>query len=334
MTSQVSRHIIENFEHIPGHHCGSTALRDLSHFYGHELSEAMCFGLGSGLGFFYVNGDKWALDTSPSRLFGGRTADLEVDFFRNMGAPFEWREADEFPWPAMREYVEHDVPVLLMCDLKYLDYYNTSTHFSGHVVVLAGYDDRDALLADTHFEGLQRAAVDELAEAMVSNHFPFAVNNRWGQAEPFELPDLKAAGRRAIARTVRNMLEPAMTCGGVAGLRMLADDLVDWEGAEDLSWAARFGYQVIGRRGTGGGNFRRLYAGFLAEIASHIPEVANIKAAERTEAIAGQWTTLAGVLKEISETEDVALLETAADLVDGIADQEESLFRDLNQCIR
>ncbi len=329
----MSRHVIESFEHIAGQHCGSTALRDLSHFYGHELSEAMCFGLGNGIGFFYVNGDKLGIEISPTRLFGGRTADLEVDFFRNLEIPFEWREGDEFPWHAMREYVDRDVPVLLMCDLKHLGYYNTSTHFSGHVVVLAGYRGDDALLADTHFEGLQRASRVELAEAMVSDHFPITVNNQWREVGPFDLPDLGEAGRRAIQRAARNMLEPAMTFGGVAGLRTLADDLVDWEQADDLSWSARFGYQVIERRGTGGGNFRRLYAGFLEEIAPHVPQVRDADAPACTWAIAEQWTELAGVLKDISESEDVALLETAADLVDDIAEEEERLFRDLEQCL-
>ena len=38
------------------------------------------------------------------------------------------------------------------------------------------------------------------------------------------------------------------------------------EQVEDWQWCARFGYQVIERRGTGGGNFRLMYSRFLAEV--------------------------------------------------------------------
>jgi len=34
-------------------HCESSALRDIFEFYGFKFSEAMIFGLGSGLGFIY-----------------------------------------------------------------------------------------------------------------------------------------------------------------------------------------------------------------------------------------------------------------------------------------
>lgn len=328
-SDMVDHHILERFQHLPGHHCGSTALRDLSHFYGYALSEAMCFGLGSGIGFFYVNGDRLGIDISPSRLFGGRTPTLEADFFDNLGIPFEWHTEDAFPWDDMRAWIDQDVPVLLMCDLKYLDYYRTNTHFSGHVVVLAGYQDDCVLLADTHFETLQKASLETLSTAMVSNHFPLPVKNHWREIPHFDLPDLGWAGRRAIARAARNMLDPQMAFGGILGMRTLASDLVDWGEAGDLGWCARFGYQVIEKRGTGGGNFRRLYADFLEEISAYLPAVRDLSAASQARAIAGQWTELAGILKAISEIKDVALLESAADLMDRIADAEKALFQSL-----
>ena len=43
--------IVANFSHQPGLHCASTALADVMRYQGHPLSEAMCFGLGAGLGF-------------------------------------------------------------------------------------------------------------------------------------------------------------------------------------------------------------------------------------------------------------------------------------------
>ena len=39
---------VPGYTHTPGHHCGSTALRNLLAFHGTELSEEMAFGLGAG----------------------------------------------------------------------------------------------------------------------------------------------------------------------------------------------------------------------------------------------------------------------------------------------
>ena len=49
------KHIIENWRHQPGRHCASTALRDTLSFWGLPLSEAFCFGLGRGIGVFYLS---------------------------------------------------------------------------------------------------------------------------------------------------------------------------------------------------------------------------------------------------------------------------------------
>ena len=40
--------------HAIGRHCGSSAIRDLLEFNGLTISEAMCLGLGSGLGVTYL----------------------------------------------------------------------------------------------------------------------------------------------------------------------------------------------------------------------------------------------------------------------------------------
>ena len=73
---------------------------------------------------------------------------------------------------------------------------------------------------------------------------------------------------------------------GLPALKRLADEIGGWpEAAEDWQWCARFLYQVIERRGTGGGNFRRMYSRFLEE-AGYEEAALAAEAAER-------WTELA-----------------------------------------
>ncbi|HEV2727566.1 MAG TPA: BtrH N-terminal domain-containing protein, partial [Solirubrobacterales bacterium] len=82
---------VRGYTHTPGHHCGSTALRNLLAFHGVEISEEMAFGLGAGAGFYYLALE----DGSPSRWFNGRTARLEESFRELTGAALELRTFGE-----------------------------------------------------------------------------------------------------------------------------------------------------------------------------------------------------------------------------------------------
>lgn len=64
------------FAHYAGIHCSSSSVADLLHHDGFRASEAMVFGLGSGLGFVYVDDPKY----SPVHRFNGRALDLEGKF--------------------------------------------------------------------------------------------------------------------------------------------------------------------------------------------------------------------------------------------------------------
>ena len=82
MTTATGPVMVPGYVHHPGHHCGSTALRNLLAFHGVEISEEMAFGLGAGACFFYVSLD----GQSPSRFTNGRAARLEENFLELTGA--------------------------------------------------------------------------------------------------------------------------------------------------------------------------------------------------------------------------------------------------------
>jgi hypothetical protein len=290
--------VVKNFKHIQGFHCGSTSLADLANHHGHGLSEAMCFGLGEGPDFYYVKSRM-----SPSRAFNGRSPALEKQFFTNIGMDFQWRQGDAFPWEALKACIDRDVPVILLTDLYYLDYYNTNSHFSGHVVLLAGYDaaNNQALLADTEKEGLQRTSLESLARAMKSGALPFPVQNNWREVPYLPIDDLPLAIHRSLTHKARAILHPTDPRLGLPAMESFARDLDTWGEADDWSWCARFAYQVIEKRGTGGANFRILYLNFLKEAANFFPALRQTGALLKMAGIAGKWTDLAMLLKEISE---------------------------------
>src|SRR3954451_17086439 len=106
---------VPGYVHTPGHHCGSTALRNLLGFHGIALSEEMAFGLGAGACFYYLTLE----DASPSRWFNGRTARLEESFRELTGAALELRtfaEGDDGAWAAAAAEVDAGRPALLLTD--------------------------------------------------------------------------------------------------------------------------------------------------------------------------------------------------------------------------
>ncbi len=298
MAETANRVMVPGYRHTPGHHCGSTALRNLLAFHGVEISEEMAFGLGAGACFYYVVLD----EHSPSRFTNGRAARLEENFLELTGAPLRLRtDADpNASWEIAKESVDAERPVLLLTDLFYLDYYGRSAHFPGHAVVLAGYDEELAWLSDTAFEDLQTTSLEGLREARHSQQPIFPLEGHAidvPEGVEVDRGDLLAHAPKAVERAASQMLEPPLgEFEGLPALRRFAAEVGDWpQAAEDWQWCARFLYQVIERRGTGGGNFRKMYARFLEEAGYEESAIA----AEAAE----EWTRLAIAARTASEPE-------------------------------
>jgi Butirosin biosynthesis protein H, N-terminal/Domain of unknown function (DUF4872) len=309
--------MVPRYRHVPGKHCGSTALRNLLGFHGTEISEEMAFGLGAGACFYYVVLD----EQSPSRFTNGRAARLEENFLELTEVPLRLRtEADpDAAWEIASESVDAGRPVLLLTDLYYLDHYGRSAHFPGHAVVLAGYDEELAWLSDTAFEDLQTTSLESLKEARHAQQPIFPL-----EGHAIDLPEdaelsrdeLLAHAPKAIERAAGQMLEPPLgEYEGLPALRRFAAEIGEWpQAAEDWQWCARFLYQVVERRGTGGGNFRKMYSRFL-------DETGHEEAALAREA-SDDWTRLALAARTASEPDEPnpkqwkALSEEAARVLD------------------
>jgi hypothetical protein len=322
MTAEAT--MVPGYRHVPGNHCGSTALRNLLAHHGVEMTEDMAFGLGAGACFYFVPMD----GQSPSRFTNGRTSRLEEQFVELTGAPLrlETFEGPDESWAATRAAVEDERPPLLLSDLYYLDHYGKSAHFPGHAVVLAGYDDSVAYLSDTAFEELQTTRLENLAKARHAQHpvFPLA-GHMFTAADGLDGFDPRAAVPAAIEMCASRMLEPPLgDYEGLPGLRAFAAEVGDWPNKlEDWQWCARFNYQVIERRGTGGGNFRAMYARFLKE--------AGYTEAGLAAEASAEWTALAIALHEASEAAEPKseLWSRISDAADEVLATEERLWATL-----
>ena len=320
--------IAEGFEHRTGHHCGSVAMADLLRHVGHEFSEPMVFGLGAGLGFYYFKSDH----VSPTRQIMGRHINLEQNVADALGLELVGHrtKAEDEAWEHVREAVDSGSAVLVQCDLSHLPYWKTSTPFNGHRIVVAGYNESEdlALVADTHFEGLQRVPLEALSAARSSQAPPSMGNqNASWVLEPGEIADIDQAVLEALEQNRVQMEEDASGMGGLDVLRSFADEVVGWSERDDAAWCYKFGYQVIEKRGTGGGFFRYLYRDFLREVVEMHPDLAPMQLPVSMTRTAEAWSTLARYMEAMSRQLDPEAESPAEDAAHHLESMGEAVYQ-------
>jgi hypothetical protein len=300
----------------------------------------MAFGLGAGLGFYYLVSPA----LSPTHLFSGRTLQLEETACEVLGVPVEVRAADDpaRAWEGVRAALERGIAPIVMTELSELPYWHTRTRFGGHRVVVAGYDPERhvALVADGHRPTLEEVPLDRLERARATVAPPFALPGRpWLEVgAPSAVRPLALAIRDALRRQAREYLLDVDGAAGISALERFAAELPEWPARAaseaDRAWSFRYAYQVIEKRGTGGGNFRALYARFLEEAEAVLPGLTAGRLSGPMRSIAVGWTRLAGMLRALSEVPGAPVPPELAEQVRALARDERRYHEDVAALIR
>jgi hypothetical protein len=324
---------LTQYDHATGRHCGSTSLRNLATYYGWGFDEPTCFGLASGLGFTFFE-----LPDPPHRAFIGRPLFLERAFFDTLGIDHVEREGQswEEAWGDIRALLDGGDPVMLFADIYHLDYFDTDTHFSPHSLLAVGYDDEGVYLSDSEFEELQRLPAERLRAAMTSNAMVPLQCRYLAVTDATPGTPVDEAVVEATTATAEYMFAPDESrfdvgptgVHGLAGMQRLVSSMAEWTALPDPKWTARFAYQNVERRGTGGGAFRGLQRDFFRTVDHPFGDAVTEEMAE----IADEWTAVGETFREASESEGRELrerLDDAAAAIRTLADREASLYRDV-----
>ena len=318
---------LANFPHVAGIHCSSSSIADVLRYDGQPLSEAMVFGLGSGLGFIFSDDARY----SPQYRFNGRALDLEGKFYALVGSPLAW--AKRWDPDGIERGLAQGRPLLAQTDIAYLPYYD-GVHFPLHGIVVAGWSGARATVADTYSNELQTIDASRLRAALEGEGSPFMdPPYRIAPAPRVEVKIDAELLARAIVVAAREMLEPAVRGTGIPAMRQLVAEREAWRDSADWAWSARFAYQGIEKRGTGGGGFRTLYARFLEEARPWLPAIDRVRAVHRMHDASSRWSAMAQHLKHAFVAEDKGGIEAAADRLRDIAVVETALLADLRDAL-
>jgi hypothetical protein len=337
--------MIRGYENGPGEHCGSTAMRNLiNHYCGLDLSEAVIFGLGSGIDFLLLE----SAEFEPGVLVFGRSATLEPDVAAALGVDYrEQPERDDArAWEQVRDEVARGRPTMLSGDIYHLDYRDFKVHFPGHRFVLLGFDDdRQVALVADHLDREPQACSYEALRLSRNPPDFISTQNLWGRfGETQVRHSLETAFETGIARSARRMLgreagetlmpalpqSPAFRVArGLAGLAAFERQLPDWAARDDLEFVASYAWQCIEKFGTGGGNFRTLYAAFLCAVRAAVPDLVDAASPGLAAQASAQWTALAGALRELGQSRSREAMERGKRALAEIITLETRLFESL-----
>jgi hypothetical protein len=300
---------LRGYRHHRGVHCASAAMRNVyTHYTGEPLTEALCFGLGAGLGFTYIRDPQSGLF-----LVGGRGSYLESHFCNVLGIRLKvyHSEDPDLAWSHARRLLDQGHLVMMDVDMFHLPYMvqllelDQRFHFGGHKVLLTGYDPERQLayLGDYAWSDPQPVTAEELKRARSSAECTYPPRNvAFTFGFPRRLPSLRAAAHCGIQSVVWQMRAPYMDrFGGLASVSRFCRQAARWGrlfAGEELQLLTSLAWLMIEKAGTGGGNFRILYGRFLGEAAALLDAPALLPAAEHYRRLGARWREAAALLQE------------------------------------
>ena len=325
-----------SFVHAHAAHCESGVMASLVRHYGFPFTEAMAFGLSSALCFAYlpfvrINGlPLIAFRMWPKSIIQGLEKGL------GLGMRFETFRSPERGMARLDELLGEGKLVGLQTSVFWLPYFPSDLrfHFNAHNVLVCAREADEYVISDPVAEMLVRCARADLQKARFAKGMLAPKGLLYYPTKKPVAPDWARVGRSAIAKTCHVMLHSPLPIIGVRGIRMLATRVerlpVDGNGG-----AARMYIGNIVRMqeevGTGGAGFRFLYASFLQELAALTGERGLESLAGRLVEIGDRWREFAvAAARQIRRRDPLAPPALAAQLR-GIADHEQSFFRDLRR---
>lgn len=331
-----------DFVHKPAGHCENGVVSNLLRFYGVEMSEAMIFGLGSGLFFSHMPFIKMhgmavtSFRPLPGDIFARVVGLLGIKMKR-----FKFRNKDK-AMSKLDEILMRGIPVGVLVGVYHLPYFPKEYrfHFNAHNICVIGRDKNDYIVSDPVVVDKCRLSFEELKLVRFAQGTYPPKGRMYYIEDASEIKQLNAIMiKKAILKNCERMLRIPIPMFGVNGIRFLAKRMRKWVSYFGEKKAALNLAQVIRMLeeiGTGGAGFRFMYAAFLQEASVFLKEPELDRISTELTSIGDLWRDFSyNAARFFKKREgEVNSYDQLADKLLIIADREEALFRKLDKVIR
>jgi hypothetical protein len=326
------------FEHKQTAHCESGVMSALLRERGTTLSEAMVFGIGTGLTFAYLPFVKLgglpliSYRMPPRSIMRGVSKRLGIkmqyDTFKTVDAGMR----------ALDEKLAAGRVVGLQTSVFWLPYFppDMRFHFNAHNLVVYAKRGDTYLISDPVFEHPVECDAESLAKARFVRG---ALAPKGLLYYPTELPanfDLAPAIKKAINFTAGMMLHTPLPIIGIRGIRLVSRKIANLKPAEEKRNKLLLGHIVRMQEeiGTGGAGFRFLYAAFLQE-ASRVAGLPALSDCARELTAAGdEWRQFALTCARMCKDREALNYDRLAGMLGKCADLEQGVYRQLRSAVK
>jgi hypothetical protein len=324
------------FQHRLAAHCESGVTSVLLAHAGLELSEAMVFGIGSGLFFVHLPVDKlWGL---PTTFFRGVPGTIFKKACARLGVKHEARtfRSEDAGMAELARQVDQKVLVGLQSSVYWLEYMPRRFRFpfNLHNIIVYGRTEGGWRISDPVLDTPVECSDASLRRARFAKG-AFAPKGKLyhivsaPKAEPELLRRAAVLGAREMAH---RMSQIPFNLFGWKAIHLLARRMEKWptrfkdpqDAMVQLATIIRMQEEI----GTGGAGFRYLCAAFLQEAGPIVGQPEWQSWSERLTGIGDRWREFAGRSARIikSGKADPAEFHEVAEIVRDCGNREHELF--------
>jgi Domain of unknown function (DUF4872)/Butirosin biosynthesis protein H, N-terminal len=328
------------FPHRQSSHCESGVVSNLLSYHGIDMSEAMAFGIGTGLFFAYLPFIR--LNKLPLTTYRCEAGGILKRVARRLGCRIRWQKfrSPQKAMAALDEKLSRGIPVACRTGAYWLPYFPPAFrfHFNAHNLVVYGKQGDDYLISDPVFPDPVRCSAKALMKARFARGALAPKGVMYHIEHVPEEFDWVRAVQAGIREVCRRMLKTPLPLVGTRGIRFLAGRVQKWPHKLGAERSRLYVGQLIRMQeeiGTGGAGFRFMFAAFLQEAAGILNNSDLLTISEQMTATGDRWREAAVIGARICKGRAGAA-DTFAQIADHLrtcAREETGIYQRLLECI-
>ena len=329
------------FSHYQSAHCETGVISNLISHHGLNISEAMVFGIGSGL--FFGHFPFIRLNHLPLTAFRISTGGIMKRAVKRLGIGVRWskfKDPDE-AMQALDRMLEQNIPVGCRTGAYWLSYFprRYRFHFNMHNLLVIGKQGGEYIISDPVFPETVRCPEKDLRKARFARGSMPPKGRMYYVTHIPNTPDFVGAISQGINEVCRTMLKAPGPFLGIRGIRYLSKKVSNYPeklGEEKtglhLSQIIRMQEEI----GTGGAGFRYLYSAFLQEAGSFLEKEKILDVSERMSQTGDKWREFALIASRICKhkAEPTQSCQELGDILAECADREKDVFIELKKAVK